>query len=154
VDVPPHELELDHLVIPVDLEDRIKAHLEPRRVLTVRVVIRTPVYQGVKVVARVRAAAGLRPETVREVAERALYEFINPLTGGPSGQGWPYDHDLTMGDVYAVLAGLPGLSSVLEVHFFTVDLRSPSDAQRVDQRIPLTSGALFLSYQHRVVVDQ
>ncbi len=104
--------------------------------------------------AQVRAAPGLQSDAVREVAERALYDFINPLTGGPSGQGWPYDHDLTLGDVYAVLAGLPGLETVLAVHFFNVDLRHPTDVVQVDQRVPLTPGALFLSFQHRVEVVQ
>ena len=154
VEVDPTQLRVEDLEVPADLESRITAYLEPRRVLTVRIAIAVPRYVGVRIVVRVRAAAGVREESVREVAERALYEFVNPLTGGSSGQGWPFDAELTMGDVYAVLAGLPGLLSVMEVHFFLVDPDDPGSARRVDQRVDLPADALFLSAGHRVVVER
>lgn len=154
VEVPPADLSLDDLVLPPELEEQIKAYLEPRRLLTVRLRVETPRYQGVKVAAEVRAAPGVRPETVRERAEQALYEYINPLTGGPGGQGWPFDVDLRLGDVYGVLHGAFGVQGVEAVHFFTADLRRREALDQVDQRVRLAPGALFMSFQHRVVVIQ
>jgi predicted phage baseplate assembly protein len=153
VDRNPAELVLNDLVIPPDLENRIKAYLEPRRLLTMRVAIQTPVYVGVTVTARVQAAPGVGSEVLRDLAQQRLFEFINPLTGGPSGQGWPFEHALTVGDIYAVLAGLPGLQSVREMHFLSVDLLHPEATERVDREILLRADALFMSYGHRVVVE-
>ncbi|MEH1128246.1 putative baseplate assembly protein [Micromonospora sp. CPCC 206061] len=154
VDVPPAQLVLDDLIIPPELEEQIKAYLEPRRLLTMRLRVETPRYQGVKVAAEVRAAPGMRPETVRERAEQALYEYINPLTGGPGGQGWPFGIDLQLGDVYGVLHGALGVQGVEAVHFITADLRRERAIEQVDQRVRLQPGALFMSFQHRVEVRQ
>ena len=97
---------------------------------------------------------GVRTETVRERAERALYEYLNPLTGGPSGQGWPFDTDLRLGDVYGVLHGSFGVLGVEAVHFFSADLRRQRTLDQVEQRLRLLPEALFMSYEHRVVVKQ
>ena len=120
--------------------------------LTMRIQVGTPAYQGIKVVGEVRGAVGVRPETVRERAEQALYRFVNPLTGGPDGQGWPFDQDLTIYDVHGVLRSVAGVLDVKTVHFLTVDLRHPEQPEQVDQRVRLLPEALFLSYQHRIVV--
>jgi predicted phage baseplate assembly protein len=154
VDLPPESLSLDDLALPPELEEQIKAYLEPRRLLTMRLRIQTPQYQGVKVAAEVRAAPGVRAETVRERAEQALYEYLNPLTGGPGGQGWPFDTDLRLGDVYGVLNGSLGVQGVEAVTFFTADLRRQEAIDQVNQRVRLKPGTLFMSFQHRVVVQQ
>ncbi|MEE6258980.1 putative baseplate assembly protein [Plantactinospora sonchi] len=154
VDVPPESLGLDDLAVPAELEEQIKAYLEPRRLLTMRIRIQAPRYQGVKVVAEVRAGPGVRTETVRERAEQALYAFLNPLTGGPGGGGWPFGVDLRLGDVYGVLHDAFGVQGVEAVHFFPVDLRRRETLDQVDQRVRLIPEALFMSYQHRVVVQQ
>ena len=154
LDIAPEALTLDDLAISDELEEQIKAYLEPRRLLTMRLRIDAPRYQGVKVVAEVRASPGVRAETVRERAERALYEYLNPLTGGPSGQGWPFDTDLRLGDVYGVLHGSFGVQGVEAVHFFSADLRKKRTLDQVDQRLRLLPEALFMSYEHRVVVQQ
>jgi predicted phage baseplate assembly protein len=154
VDIAPEALTLDDLGLSDELEEQIKAYLEPRRLLTMRLRIAAPRYQGVKVVAEVRAGPGVRTETVRERAERALYEYLNPLTGGPSGQGWPFDTDLRLGDVYGVLHGSFGVQGVEAVHFFSADLRRKRTLDQVEQRLRLLPEALFMSYEHRVVVQQ
>jgi predicted phage baseplate assembly protein len=154
VDILPESLSLDDLAVSTELEEQIKAYLEPRRLLTMRVQIKTPRYQGVKVVAEVRAGPGVRPETVRERAEQALYAYLNPLVGGPNGQGWPFGMDLRLGDVYGVLHGAFGVQGVEAVHFFTADLRRNRTLDQVDQRVRLLPEALFMSFQHRVVVQQ
>jgi predicted phage baseplate assembly protein len=154
IDVAPEELTLDDLVIKPDLLETIKAYLEPRRLLTMRIKVEPPRYQGIKVVAEVRASSGVRPETVRERAEMALYEYLNPLVGGPGGNGWPFGVDLRLGDVYGVLHGAFGVQGVEAVHVFSADLRRKVTLDQVDQRARLRPEALFMSFQHRVVVTQ
>jgi predicted phage baseplate assembly protein len=154
VDVDPEALGLDDLALPGELQDQIKSYLEPRRILTVRLRIDTPRYVGVKVAAVVRAGPGVRSETVRERAEKSLYAYLNPLVGGPGGQGWPFGMDLQLGDVYGVLHGAFGVQGVEAVHFFPVDLRRRETLDQVDQRLRLMPEELFMSFQHRVVVRQ
>jgi hypothetical protein len=38
---------------------------------------------------------------------RRLYRFLNPLTGGPDGHGWPFGRELYLSDVYQCLQGIP-----------------------------------------------
>ncbi|GIE89674.1 putative baseplate assembly protein [Actinoplanes regularis] len=154
LDKRPEDLTLDDLAVTDELEEQIKAYLEPRRLLSMRLRIETPRYQGVKVAAEVRAGPGVRVETVREQAERALYQYINPLVGGPTGQGWPFGADLRLGDVYGVLHSSFGVQGVEAVHFFSADLRRGRTLDQVDQRLRLQPGTLFMSYEHRVVVQQ
>jgi predicted phage baseplate assembly protein len=154
VDIAPESLKLDDLAVPAELEAQIKAYLEPRRLLTMRLQISTPRYQGVKVVAEVRAEPGVRPETVRERAELALYGYLNPLVGGQGGDGWPFGVDLRLGDVYGVLHAAFGIQGVESVHLFPADLRRNETLDEADQRVRLMPEALFMSFQHRVVVRE
>jgi predicted phage baseplate assembly protein len=155
VDVAPESLVLADLALSEGLERQIKAFLDERRLLTTRVLTDVPSYQGITVTAEVYAAPTVRAEKVRTEAESALYRFINPITGGPDGQGWPFDFDLSIGDVFAVLRGVPGVLRAETVHVFLADLKgdlAPEEVPR--QRVRLSSEALFMSVRHRVVVRQ
>jgi predicted phage baseplate assembly protein len=153
--VTPEALTLDDLVLTPALAKSISGFLDQRRLLTTRVVIGVPSYQGVKVTAFVRAAPTVRPEMVREEAEAALYRFINPLSGGRDGRGWPFDEDLSLGDLFRLLHDVPGVTGVEKVDMFLADVlgvRQPAAVQ--GQRIALAPGALFMSWQHAVRVVQ
>jgi predicted phage baseplate assembly protein len=154
VDVPPESLVINDLALPPSLEDAVKAHLDGRRLLTTRVRIDVPSYQGVKVVAEVHAAPTVRPEKVRADAELALYRYINPVIGGPDGRGWPFDLDLSIGDVFALLRAVPGIVRPDSVHLFFADPLEKREPEEAGQRIRLAHEALFLSVKHRVVVRQ
>ena len=85
VDVPAGALTLPDLALPSPLVAAVAEHLDRRRLLTTRVQIDEPYYQGLMVVAEVQAMAGIRAESIKESALTALYEFINPVTGGLDG---------------------------------------------------------------------
>src|SRR2546423_1131448 len=108
VEIEPERLVLEDLALPEPLEQRIKGFLDERRLLTTRVLLDVPSYQGITVTAEVHAAPTVRAEKVRTEAESALYRFINPITGGPDGRGWPFDLDLSLGDVLSALPAVPG----------------------------------------------
>lgn len=154
VDIAPESLTLRDLALPAELVDQIKLYLDDRRLLTTRVRIDVPSYQGITVAAEVHAAPTVRPEKVRLDAESALYAFINPITGGPDGRGWPFDFDLSIGDIFSVLRGVPGVARAETVHMFLADLRGQRPPEEAGQRVRLTREELFLSVAHRVVVRQ
>ena len=55
---------------------------------------------------------------------RALYDYINPLIGGPEGTGWAFDADLNSALVFQLLEAVEGVERVDEVLFFEYDLRN------------------------------
>lgn len=149
--VAPENLRLDDLVLPPDLIAGVSAHLDERRLLTTSVQIRTPSYQGVTVIATLRGASSTGRDALRSHALTALYRYINPLTGGPDGRGWPFGRTLTIGEVFALLSEVDGVVGVEEV---TLDLRDLRRGTRREgsQRIQLPPDALFASHQHQVRV--
>jgi predicted phage baseplate assembly protein len=151
VDIPPERLTLDDLALPDDLVSDVSTYLEDRRILTTAVEIGTPLYQGLTVVARVRGGAGAEPELLRDRLLDALYSYINPLVGGPEGDGWPFGRELNLGEVFALLAGVEGVSGVEEVRIFLADLRT-GERREGRQRARLSSDAVFASFQHQVLV--
>lgn len=154
VDVAPESLRLADLAVPRELSDRIKLYLDDRRLLTTQVRIDEPSYQGITVVAEVHAAPTVQPEKVRADAESALYDFVNPITGGSDNCGWPFDLDLSIGDIFSVLRGVAGVARAETVHLFLADLRGQRPPEEVGQRVRLSREELFMSVSHRVVVRQ
>jgi predicted phage baseplate assembly protein len=151
VDLPPHRLALDDLALPDVLIERVTAHLEERRILTSTVTIGTPYYQGLTVVAQVNGGPGADPERVRDRLLNALYRYVNPLVGGPSGEGWPFGRTINVGEIFALLAGVEGVATVEEVRIFLADLRT-GERREGRQRDQLGHDEVFASHRHQVLV--
>jgi hypothetical protein len=89
---------------------------------------------------------------VRQRALEALSRYINPLTGGADGTGWPFDADLNGAVVTQLLESIDGVERVDEALLFEYDLRtnrrigSAKDVLRLDQH------SLFLAAACQVVV--
>lgn len=150
-DVTPENLQLDDLVLPPELIQQVSAYLDQRRLLTTSIQIRTPSYQGVTVTATLRGASSTNADALRSHALSSLYAYINPLTGGPDGRGWPFGRTLTIGEVFALLSGVDGVTAVESVELALRDLRRGTRREG-GQRIQLPPDALFASHQHQVRV--
>jgi predicted phage baseplate assembly protein len=141
----------DALTPPEPTLRRIAATLDERRVLGARVVVEPPVYQGLTVVATVRARRGADAGSVREAALAALYRLYSPVSGGPDLDGWPFGRPAQYGEVFAVLQGLPGVDLVDTVKIFPADPVTGTRGE-ASQRIEIAPNALFFSYDHQVRV--
>ncbi|MFE7324678.1 putative baseplate assembly protein [Streptomyces sp. NPDC057565] len=139
---PPHTLAL------------VARHLDERRPIGARLVVEPPFYQGVTVVASVQASRGAVVERVREQALAALYGYFNPLTGGPSGQGWPFGRPIQSGEAFAVLQQVPGLDLVEDVRLFPADPFSGQRGETATTKITLDRHALVFSYEHQLRVRE
>ena len=149
---PPETLQLDHFALPDDMIARIGEHLDDRRILGSRIEIGTPYYQGVTVAALIHPRPGRPPSLVQDRARRALYDYINPLTGGPEGNGWPFDADLNSALVFQLLEAVEGVERVDEVLFFEYDLRNHERMGFGKELVKLSNDSLFLSANHQVIV--
>jgi hypothetical protein len=109
----PKQLELDSEIISA-----LKAHLNERRLLTVRLDVRSPAYQWVAVKVKLRAKPGSDLAAVQaEVLDR-LYRFINPLIGGVDKKGWAFDRELYISDVYQCLQGTPNVQFIRTLEMY------------------------------------
>jgi len=149
----PLKLEFADLDPSPQMLDRITRHLDERRCLGARVSVEPPFYQGVTVVARLRSRPRAAVEALRDRCTRALYDYLNPLIGGPDGDGWPFGRPVQAGEVYAVLQRLPGVDLVEEVRLFGADPRTGERGSAV-QRLDLPPHALAFPYDHQVRVER
>jgi len=153
VDVPAQNLALSDLALSDELVDEVARYLDERRTLSTIVTISPPFYQGVTVVAKTTALPGIRPELVRDRVLTALYEYINPLTGGPERAGWPFGREINVGEVYALIAGVQGVSSIEGVELLLSDLVTNELGRNARQSLRLPVDTLFASFRHQVDVS-
>jgi Baseplate J-like protein len=88
---------------------RVRAILEPARLITTRVHVVAPrfVLMNIRVTLVIQKDA--LPKTVRASGVAALEKFLDPLEGGPDGFGWPFGRDVYISEIYRILARLPGV---------------------------------------------
>ncbi len=146
------QLRFAQMVPDMDVLERIASHLDTRRTIGARVSVEPPRYQGITVVARVRArpryAGDLRIDCLT-----ALYEYFHPVIGGPDGDGWPFGRAVQVGDVYAVLHGLSGIGVIDDARLYAAD---PVSGERgpATQRVDIDPDALLFSYEHQILVEE
>jgi predicted phage baseplate assembly protein len=145
-------LLLDDFALTDDMVAKVTNHLDERRILGTSIEVGTPYYQGVTIAALVTARPGRPVTLVRERALGALYRYLNPLTGGPHGDGWPFDADLNSANVFQLLEAIEGVERVEEVLFFEHDLRNHERVGFGKDLVKLSRDSLFLAANHQVVV--
>ncbi|MFI7482645.1 putative baseplate assembly protein [Kocuria sp. M1R5S2] len=131
----------------------VAEYLDERRPVGARVVVEPPRYLGVTVVARLTARRKVATDSLKRLSLQALYEYFDPIRGGPDGDGWPFGRPVQSGEVHAVLQRLPGTEIVDEVFLFAVDPRTGERGERV-QRIDLGKHDLVFSVGHQVRVAE
>jgi predicted phage baseplate assembly protein len=131
----------------------VASYLDERRPVGARVLVEPPYYRGVTVVAQLTARPRVSREVLKRDALRALYEYFDPIRGGPDGEGWPFGRPVHAGEVHAVLQRLAGTEIVDEVLVFAAD---PITGRRGEplQRVELERNALVFSFEHRVRVTE
>lgn len=144
------QLRFADLSPPPELLERVATELDRRRCLGARVVVEPPYYQGVTVVAQLRARPGAGAALPAR-ALAALDGYLHPLRGGPDGTGWPFGRPVQAGEVFAVLQRVSGVDIVEEVRLFGADPITGERGEAV-QRLDLPAHALVFSYGHQVRV--
>lgn len=149
---PPEMLQIDDFALPDTMVANVSEYLDERRILGSKIEIGTPYYQGVTIAALVAPRPGRPASLIRERTTQALYHYLNPLTGGTDGAGWPFDADLNAASVFQMLEAIEGVERVEEVLFFEYDLRNHVRVGFGKELVKLGEDSLFLSTNHQVVV--
>jgi predicted phage baseplate assembly protein len=147
--ISPESLELAD-----EVREAIQSYLDERRLLSTRMEVTSPLYQWVETEVHLRVADHYDAEKVRAAVEARLFEFINPLTGGTDGNGWPFGRDLFTSDVMAPLLAVPGVNFIRSVKFYPINYNRRQFTRGAEsQEIRLPSHGVVVSYQHTIVVD-
>jgi predicted phage baseplate assembly protein len=118
VNNPEGYIHPDQLKLYEDDVAALTAYLDERRLLTVCLDIRPPAYHWVAVKVKLRASPGVDRSVIQREVLARLHRFLNPLTGGPAGNGWPFGRHLFSSDVYQCLQGLPNVQFVRSIEMF------------------------------------
>jgi predicted phage baseplate assembly protein len=146
-------LRFDQLRPSPETLERIAQYLDERRVVGVRVVVETPLYQGLTVVTRLRVRRDSNPAEVRARALNSLHRYYHPTVGGPDGTGWPFGRPIHAGEVHAALQDVVGVDYVDETLLFPYDVSTGQRDERPVDRIDVPPTALVFSFGHDVIAE-
>jgi predicted phage baseplate assembly protein len=146
-----NRFRFEQLVPDASQVEAVARYLDKRRVIGVRISVEPPLYQGVTVIARLRAEPDADRARLRGDALDALHRYFSPLAGGAGGDGWPFGRPVHAAEVFSVLQAVRGAHAVEEVLLFGAD---PVSGRRTGpvEKIELPAHALAFSYEHRVMV--
>lgn len=117
-------IAMEQLTLSAEVRERVLQDLDKRRLLGTALEVRGPQYAWISVSAKLRlperSDAALAVE-VRAQAEAALYRYLNPYTGGPRGDGWPFGRDLHQSEIFSLLQSIPHVEFVEDVQMFVSD---------------------------------
>jgi predicted phage baseplate assembly protein len=148
-----HRIQFEDLVPNPDTLERIAARLDQVRLVGVRVSVEPPLYRGVTVVARLVARPRANRSRIQEDALDAIYQLLNPLTGGAGGTGWPFGRPVYAGEVFAALQAVVGVELVEDVRLFGAN---PVTGERGKEttKLELEPNSLVFSYSHQIRVEE
>jgi predicted phage baseplate assembly protein len=146
-------IEFPELVASEETLQRIAERLDEVRLIGTRVSVEPPSYRGVTVVARVIARPKADVDRIQKEALEALYTYLNPISGGPDGDGWPFGRPVQSGEVYGLLQRIRGVDMVEDARLFGAN---PVTGERGKEtrKLELDPYSLLFSYEHQVRVEQ
>jgi len=118
------ETKLDYsekLVPSTELLRRVKAYLDTRRLVTVRVNVERPKYVEFSVNLDVIRSTTGSSERLRRDIDEALRKFVHPIHGGRDGRGWPFGRNVLKVDLYHVVEEVDGVDFVDRIRIFDED---------------------------------
>jgi predicted phage baseplate assembly protein len=144
-----HVLTLSDLEVPARIRQNVQQYLDDRRLLGSELLLESPAYTWISVLARVRPRPRVSRARVIAAATDALYRFVHPTTGGPDSRGWPFGRELFAGEIYSLLQVIDGVDIVEEVTLHQVDPLTRGFSLPVVRLAPADNG-LLCSFEHRV----
>lgn len=115
-------IDPERLLLTPELQQQVLDYLDERRLLGVQVLCTQPEYVGVGVQTEVALEAEYKhPSAQQQIlaeVQQALYRFLNPLTGGPEGTGWPFGRPLYSSDIVTLLQKITGVRYLGTVQLF------------------------------------
>ena len=87
------------------LLDLLAGYLGRRKTLGTRLVVVGPTYIEIGVRAALQLFTGADPASVGAAATARLAGYLDPISGGPAGRGWPFGRDVYRSEILQLLDG-------------------------------------------------
>jgi Baseplate J-like protein len=100
---------------PQDLLDSVFNYLDPRRLVTTRLSVNSPIYAPVVFQAAVARQKDEPVAALQKTIQGAVMTYLHPLTGGPQGEGWPFGRDIYVSEIFGLLERIPGVDYIPEI---------------------------------------
>ena len=124
----------------------VKRYLDRRRIICTRMEVTAPTYLVITVTANVTATTGASTTAVQSAILAALQNFLDPLSGGPAGLGWPFGRSVYQAEILQLIANVPGVD---HVNSMTI---TPGSGKPRCSDIPLCPVWLVSSGAHQIQV--
>ena len=98
-----------------DLIDRVASYIDKRRLITARVNVGKPKLVPVSLDLTISLKAGATADRVKADVKEKVKRLLNPLHGGPKGEGWPFGRAVGKADVYPVVEGIDGVDRITDL---------------------------------------
>jgi predicted phage baseplate assembly protein len=112
----------DQFSVSPTLLHQIQEYLDERRLLGVEILYDKPNYVGVSVQTEIALEPEYNTSTAQQSVlteiEIALYRFLNPITGGIEGTGWPFGRPVYSSDIIKLLQTIRGIRYIGTVQLF------------------------------------
>ncbi|MCL2326485.1 MAG: putative baseplate assembly protein, partial [Proteobacteria bacterium] len=109
------------LVPTTELLRRVKAYLDERRLITVKVNVERPQYTELSInLEIIRTSTGASDRLKRDI-EVALRRFLHPVAGGRDGKGWPFGRGVFKVDLFHTIEEVDGVDFVDRIQIFDED---------------------------------
>lgn len=147
------------LKVPERTRRDVERYLDERRLLTTVLDVGEPEYIYVSTdIALVADPHADAEEVARRVRDR-LTAYLHPLTGGPTGDGWPFRRSFTISDLYAQVGAVSGVAFLLDARIYVSRVANEEEGLLgSEQLVPNTEGVrvagheLLTTREHRVRV--
>jgi predicted phage baseplate assembly protein len=110
----------DELRLLPTVQEEVQLYLDRRRLLATRLELMAPEYIWVSIKIQVQAKTEASTQQVTADIEDSLCRYINPLCGGPEGNGWPFGRSLSLSDVHAAIQYVENIDYIKDVQLFPV----------------------------------
>lgn len=120
-------LEQEKPVPSRQLIERVHEYLHSRRLITTRLHIVGPRYVDIRIPFRVAPLPYVDPVSLNNAIRQRLYNFLNPVTGGLDGRGWPFGRDVYLSEIYRVIEETPGVDYTIEAALETSHINPRTD---------------------------
>lgn len=90
----------------------VENYLTTKLLLTTQLHVLEPLFLAVEVKATVVPLPDELESTLQQRVVDAIKHFLDPLTGGEDGKGWPFGRNVFVSEMYSLLDQLPGVDYV------------------------------------------
>jgi len=98
-----------------DLIDRVASYIDKRRLITARVNVGKPKLVPVSLELTISLKPGATADRVKADVKERVKLLLNPLKGGPKGEGWPFGRAVGKADLYPVVEGVDGVDRITDL---------------------------------------